>query len=249
MTQDESVLERSAAGPDEVVEYGPSPDQVVDLYRGAGSDPTALVVFLHGGFWRQRYDRRHARPLAVDLAAAGATVALVEYRRVGAEGSGGWPATSDDLRLALEMLCQRWGSSGPIVVGGHSAGGHLALWAAAQPDLPTWDRTVGLAAVCDLTMCDEADLGDGAARALLGGSPQEQPEVWASADPCRLATPSSRVTLVHAVDDTVVPLRLSYSYARAHPGAPVVETVGGHFGVIDPTSLAWPTVRDAFLVP
>jgi acetyl esterase/lipase len=248
VTHDESVLDQPAREPDEVLEYGPLPDQVVDLYRG-GADPTGLVVFLHGGFWRQRYDRRHARPLAVDLAATGRTVALVEYRRVGAGGSGGWPATFDDVGLALDMLCQRWGSNGPIVVGGHSAGAHLALWAAAPSDLPAWHRTVGLSGVCDLRLSDEAGVGDGAARALLGGGPQELPEVWDLADPCRLPTPSSRVTLVHAIDDAVVPLRLSYSYARAHPGATVVETVGGHFGVIDPTSLAWPTVRDAFVVP
>jgi acetyl esterase/lipase len=249
VSEDESVLEQTARDPDDVLRYGSLPDQVVDLYTGAAGESSSVVIFLHGGFWRQKYDRRHVRPLAVDLVTAGCTVALVEYRRVGEDGSGGWPATFDDVRSAIDAVCRRREAKGRVVVCGHSAGGHLALWAAAQPDLPVWHRTVGLAAVADLRLCDEAALGEGAARALLGGGPKTHPDVWRSADPCQSGAASSQVTLIHALDDAVVPMALSRSYARAHPGTTVLETTGGHFGVIDPASKAWPTVRDALVVP
>ena len=253
MSEDDSVLDRAAREPDEVQAYGPLSDQVADIYRPthefAAHDSVQLVVFFHGGFWRQRFDRRHVRPLAVALASAGCTVALVEYRRVGAGGTGGWPATFDDARLALQTLAPRLAPCGPMVVGGHSAGGHLALWAAGQPDLTPWARTVALAAVADLQACDDRHLGDDSARALLPGTPATHPEVWRQADPARLPHPAAPVTLIHAADDAIVPLALARSYAATHAGVTVIETEGGHYGLVDPLSPAWPTVRQAFVVP
>jgi len=248
VNDDESVLEQSAPPPDEVLCYGPSPDHVIDLYRGSGrSDAVSLVVFLHGGFWRQRYDRLHARPLAVDLAAAGPDVALVEYRRVG--GEGGWPQTADDVRTAVAHLIETRRPAGPVVVGGHSAGGHLALWAAATWPGSPWHRTLSLAGVADLTVADRLHLGDDATRALLGGSAQERPGVWRAADPAQLADPPGAVDVIHPLDDETVPIEVARSYLARHPRARLTEVTGGHFAVIDPRSPAWPTVRTAFVVP
>jgi acetyl esterase/lipase len=248
MTDDESILDQPAAPPDQVVAYGPSPDQVIDLYRGrAPSDGVAVVVFLHGGFWRQRYDRMHARPLAVDLAAAGPDVAVVEYRRVG--GEGGWPQTVHDVRAGIDHVLETLRPSGPVVVGGHSAGGHLALWAAATWVGRPWHRTVGLAAVADLSATDERHLGDDAVRAFLGGTKEQCPDVWADADPARLPTPPGEVRLIHPTSDDTVPIEIAQSYQGRHPRAHLIEVAGDHFVVIDPRSPAWPTVRAAFVVP
>jgi len=249
VNDDRSVLDRPAAEPDDVLVYGPGPDQVVDVYVGSATHSFVgpLVVFFHGGFWRQEYDRRHVRPLAHSLARAGCTVALVEYRRVA--GGGGWPATFDDVRLALREVVAARTDAPAVVLGGHSAGGHLALWVAAQPDVPTLARVVALAPVADLLECDARHLGDDAARALLGGPPAQHRRRWGAADPALLPTPAAPVTLIHARDDSLVPITLSRRYADVHRATTVIEVDGGHFAVIDPDSRAWPTVRRAMLVP
>jgi acetyl esterase/lipase len=248
-----SVLTRPAPDPDEVVAYGELPDQVVEVYRAAprpsgpsGPGAAPLLVFLHGGFWREEHDRRHVRPLAATLATDGWQVVLVEYRRVG--GAGGWPATFDDVSRALTWVRDRW-PDGEATLAGHSAGGHLALWAGSQPDVGRWSRLVALAPVADLLECDRRHLDDDAARALLGGGPQEHPQRWLAADPVRRPTPTTSVVLVHDPDDPQVPYALSLSYVAAHPAAQVVDVAGGHFGVIDPEGPAWSTVRQALAVP
>src|SRR5690349_4956501 len=207
----DDILVRAAPAPDEVLRYGDGAEQVADFWYPAGGGDGAggaaggaappLIVFLHGGFWRAAYDRVHARPLAVALAAAGYAVVLPEYRRTGQAG-GGWPGTFDDVALAVDVLPGLVpeapgapGAVGAVVLGGHSAGGHLALWAAARAGLPSgspWagaavaagavSGVVGLAAVSDLTGCARQRLGRGAAQALMGGGPRR----YAVADPQRL---------------------------------------------------------------
>ena len=125
----------------ETVRYGDLPDQVVDLTfpttRAATAPLPPLVVLLHGGFWRVAYDRLHVRVVADALTALGYAVANVEYRRVG--GGGGWPSTFDDVARAVdaveEALAGRVDLDAVAYVG-HSAGGHLALWAALRDRLP-----------------------------------------------------------------------------------------------------------------
>ena len=132
----EDVMTRSAEPPDAVLRYAGHDDGLVDVHVPAGpTRPRPLVFFVHGGFWRQEYDRRHARPLANALADAGYVVALPEYRRVG--GAGGWPTTADDVEAALaatpDLLAGIGVPTATTTLVGHSAGGHLVLWLANQP--------------------------------------------------------------------------------------------------------------------
>jgi acetyl esterase/lipase len=263
----DDILGRAAPAPDEVLRYGDGAEQVADFWYPAGGAgaAAALIVFLHGGFWRAAYDRVHARPLAVALAEAGYAVVLPEYRRTGQAG-GGWPGTFDDVALAVDVLPglvpAAPGAPGAVVLGGHSAGGHLALWAAARARLPSgspWavaaavvSGVVGLAAVSDLTGCARQRLGRGAAQALMGGGPRRYPERYAVADPARLLPASVPVRLVHGADDGVVPSEMSVGFAReavAGGGGAVrcdVLPGCGHFELIDPLSAAWPAVLGAF---
>ena len=103
--------------------YGEHPDQYVDVYAATGAR-RAVVAALHGGFWRAPYAADLMEPLCVDLAARGYEAWNVEYRRIGADG--GWPMTFDDVRSAVSEVEE------PLVTLGHSAGGHLALWLAAE---------------------------------------------------------------------------------------------------------------------
>lgn len=243
--------------------YGQHPEQVGDLTVPAGTPPAAgwpVVVLVHGGFWRQGFARDLMEPLADDLPARGLAAWNVEYRRVG--GDGGWPTTLTDVAAAVDHVATLAQDGAPldldrVVLAGHSAGGHLALWAAARGLLevpaPGADPrvapclVVGQAPVADLTAGEE--LGDGAAQDLLGGTSQEVPERYALADPARLVGHGVPILLTHGEDDDIVPLDQSRAYASAAEVAgdevDLVVLPGDHFAVTDPTDALWQAVVDA----
>lgn len=241
----------------ETLRYGTHPDQVVDITFPQGGTRPPLVLLLHGGFWRIAYDRVHLRAVADALTAEGFAVANVEYRRVG--GGGGWPSTFTDVGDAVDAvqaaLVDRVDLSSVAYVG-HSAGGHLALWAAVRDRLPAGAPgraghaplvrgVVALAPAADLATVDRLGLSGGAVRELLGGSPAAVPDRFAAADPAVLGTPPATTVVVHGLLDDIVPVEVSRSY-RDRTGVSLVELPGtGHFELIDPASAAWPVVRTA----
>jgi acetyl esterase/lipase len=235
--------------PDAVLRYAAHEDGLVDVHLlDGGASPRPLVVLLHGGFWRQTYDRVHTRPLSTALRAEGFVVATPEYRRV--DGTGGWPTTAEDVDAAMTLLPDLLAGLGirttTTTVIGHSAGGHLALWLANRPH--RIDRVVGLAPVGDLRAAARDQLGRSATQALLGGEPAEVPEAYAASDPAtRMDTrPLCEVVIVHGEDDDVVPIGNSEGLAARHPFVELRRLPGvDHFGVIDPGSRAWPAVLGA----
>jgi acetyl esterase/lipase len=225
--------------------YGPHPDQVIDLWRPRGPDDEEsglpFVVLVHGGFWREAYDRRYISPLAAHLAQRGHAVASVEYRRVG--GGGGHPTTLEDVALALEAV--RRTQTGMFRVVGHSAGGHLALWAASRPDTGI-TKVVALAPVADLVRADELGLGGGAVRDLFGGDLANIDQ----ADPMALLPTGVPTAVIHGRDDPDVPIELSERFVAAARAARASGASGasgdeprlialegtGHFAVVEPGS-------------
>lgn len=262
------VLSRPSRQPDLVLIYGPGSDQVADLRLSSGPQdtpgserPSPLVIFFHGGFWRAAHDRAHVGPLAEALAQAGFIVCAPEYRRVGQPG-GGWPGTLDDVAMAMQALPGAVATAtggrtdaSRVIVAGHSAGGHLALWAAANnrvgPPAASRMEVVSLAGVCDLANCYRDGLGDHAAAALMGGGPEEFPDRYAAADPIRLLPIGTPISLVHGLADDRVPWQQSQEFAAkalaAGDQADCALLDGyGHFELIDPRSAAWPSVLAAF---
>jgi acetyl esterase/lipase len=246
MADPRDVLNRTGSPPDAEIRYGPEPEQIADLRLPSRRGQVALVVLLHGGFWRSEYDRTHVRPMADGLAEAGYGVATPEYARTGA--GGGWPSTFDDVRLAVARMPVLVGDSvdvGDVVLVGHSAGGHLALWCACLGLPDAYAGAVALAPVADLVTAFRLDLDGGAVRALLGGSPEQVPDRYDAADPSRLPAPTGRVVVLHGEDDGQVPVDGSIRYA-ARTGVDLRVLRGvEHFGLIDPTSAAWPAVLTA----
>ncbi|GAA0620453.1 alpha/beta hydrolase [Kribbella sandramycini] len=231
MTENEAVLSRAAREPDEQLRYGDDADQVIDYYQA--KNPRPLVIYLHGGFWRPKYDRTHARPLCAALADLGWPVASVEYRRVPGEPD----ATTSDVQAALDTLPNLLDLQAGYVLVGHSAGGQLALWAAATLNPVRLRGVVALAPVADLLLADQLTLGAGAVQAFIGSG------VRNDLDPVHLQAPIASVTLLHGLTDTVVPLQLSESYYTAHPTARLTPVpAAGHYELIDPESDAFHTL-------
>jgi acetyl esterase/lipase len=247
--QPDDVMTRPSEPPDLVLRYAAHDDGLVDVHLPPGAArPRPLVFYVHGGFWRQEWDRTHARPLANALAAEGFVVALPEYRRVG--GDGGWPTTAEDVDAALTALPGLLEGTGvettTTVLVGHSAGGHLVLWLANQPH--EVERVVALAPVGNLRAAADWGMGSGAAVDLLGGTPDEVPERYDAADPAtRMRTrPSCEVVVVHGDADEAVPVQSSRGLAGRFDWLDYRELADAdHDAVIDPLSPAWTSVLAA----
>lgn len=232
--------------PDAVLRYADHDEAVVDVHLPSSypRDAAPLVVLVHGGFWKAEWDRTHTRPLARALAEDGFVVATPEYRRVG--NGGGWPTTCEDVRRALtalpDLLAAVDVTPGRTTLVGHSAGGHLVLWLAGEGVV---DRVVALAPVADLRATAAQDLGSGAARAFMGGGPDEVD--YDPADPMVLLDrrPVADLVVVHGNRDENVPIGISRGLVARHPWIRLVELDCGHFELIDPQDAAYRTVRAA----
>lgn len=166
------------------------------------------------------------RPLAEVLVADGFAVWNIEYRRI--TGGGGWPQTGEDVLAAIDAV-----DLGPVVTLGHSAGGHLAVWAAKRS--ARVKAAVAQAAVLDFTkhitvraleLCTENQIAEASPQALV---PIGKP-----------------VICVHGDQDEDVPVEQSIGFCAAEPQAELVVVEGaGHMDVITPGADAWERCRAA----
>jgi acetyl esterase/lipase len=238
----------------ETLRYGSNRRQRIELsLPSASAAPFPVVVLIHGGFWRNRYDLGLMRPLVPALVANGLAVANIDYRSLG-DLHGGWPATFEDVATAIDVLHDRQELDvGRVAAIGHSAGGQLAVWAAGRGSLPqgspgsgprvVLSGVVSQAGVLDLATAAEDRLGGGAVRALLGGGPAEVPDRYRLTSPIERLPLGVPVVAIHDPTDELVPFSQSSRYVATATEVgdrpSLVEVAGGHFGVIDPQSSAW----------
>jgi acetyl esterase/lipase len=194
--------------------------------------------------------------LSIDLADAGFAAWNIEYRR----GSGAWQEALDDVAGAVDHLgaisVEHDVDLGRVALVGHSAGGHLALWAAGRRRHgPSADAlvhpflAVPLAPVTNLVECAHRGLGEGAALAFFEAVPQDEPERYRSADPMQRLPLGVPTTVVQGLADgpDLIDLNRRFTAFAAALGESVdlVELPGAnHFDVIDPSTAAWGAVRD-----
>lgn len=236
--------------------YGPDQAQYGELWLPDG--PAAgTVVIVHGGFWRARYDLSYGRPLAADLVARGYAAWNLEYRRSFA--GGGWPATFHDMAAGIDLLAELPVDSSHVVAVGHSAGGHLAVWAAGRAKLPpgapgaaprvTLRGAVSQAGVLALADAALDGVGGTAVTDLMGGGPAGLPAAYRLADPMAAVPVAATVLCLHSRADDEVPFRYSERYVaaavRAGGAASLHETHGDHYTLIDPGAPDWAVVAGA----
>lgn len=249
------------------IPYGPDPCQFGDLWLPAGPGPHPVLVSVHGGGWSAEHHLDIHDGLARDLAGRGFAVWNVEYRRLGNPG-GGWPGTFLDVGRAVDHVRQLAPAHhldlGRAVLFGHSAGGHLALWAAGRSRLPAGSPlavpdslplagVVSLAGITDL----QQTYGLSPERAervasLLGVHPDTGPERYRQASPRALLPLGLPQALLHGTADRHVPIDQSRDYVAAARAAGddarLVELPGvDHFALVHPRSGAWAQARRTLL--
>jgi acetyl esterase/lipase len=244
------------------IAYGRGPLRYAELWRPAGRGPFPVVFMLHGGCWQSgvaKVDIMHAA--AADLARRGIAVWNVEYRGVDVAG-GGYPGTFRDVAAAADLLAARGPELGldtrRIVAFGHSAGGHLALWAAARRRIPPSGAlrsarpaiiagVVGVGALPDLavarTQAAEACGADTIDR-LVGPTGPTHPNPFADTSPVDLLPIGVPTTLISGALDPIAPQRFAAAYAakaraRGDAVSLVIVPGAGHFELILPGSIAW----------
>ncbi len=224
-------LSNRSAGDVALVAYGPHPEQVADLRGGGGGH---LVVLVHGGLWRQEWERDQMDAIAVDLAGRGVDTLNLEYRRLGT--GGGWPASGQDIAMALAHAHRTAGHE-RVTLLSHSAGAYLAAWAGARSTGPS-TRHVAMAPILDLgSVMANGDQGrDEAAMLLAAGAP---PVAGAG---------QVETVIVHGTEDEIVPFARSETHGRAHD-VPVHRVDCGHFQLLDPAREEWATTLDLIGVP
>jgi acetyl esterase/lipase len=235
--------------------YGPDRAQVAEVWRPRDEDRALPVVALiHGGFWRQIYTKRLMHRLAEAVVTRGWVAYNIEYRRVGAFGRGGWPATFDDVSEAIEALAAVDGiDQRRVATCGHSAGGPLALWAGSsrttgspcpRPLSVRVCAAVSLAGVVDLAAAARSTVGNGAVTAFMGGSPADVPDRYALGSPASLLPLGTPQFLPHGLADRTVPASLSADFVESARSlgdqAEYVPLPGdGHLAMIDPGGTAF----------
>ena len=213
-------------------------------------------------------DLQNTAPMSDALRHAGIATWNIEYRRVDNTG-GGWPGTFNDVAAAvdhLKTIAKTYELDlTQVIVIGHSAGGHLALWLAARHRLPKNSPlfveqplrirgAVNLAGPANLRSFPPAHqkqvCGDVPITKLVGGLPNEMPQRYHDASPPELLPLGVKQILITGTKDLLVPPKYGKEYeAAAQLAGDKIEMIeiedAGHFEVIAPNSTAWPTVQQA----
>lgn len=225
------------------VSYGSDELQTLAHYQADG-ESRAEILLIHGGCWSNAYSRDHLLPLAWALAEAGYSTWLPEYRRVGDAG-GGWPGSLEDVAAALARVADQ--TDGPLLLVGHSAGGHLALLASQEVN----PSVAGVLALAPITDLGAYGAQEGSCQAMvsefLGGSLEEYPLVYreASVTPARVSAPAR---LLLGTEDPIVGVD---QLAGFRPEQTQLVAGAGHFDLIHPGTAAFPILLETLktLIP
>ena len=265
-----SVLAQSAAEPDEILSYGSGPSQRVEVFLPAHRSPVPVVVFIPGGCYiSQQGGSGEVRPVMAELRKAGVAAWSVGYRRTDEPG-GTFPGTFEDVSTAIDMIRREAPRMNldlsRVVFAGHSAGGHLALWAAARPNIdagsPLHDpdpvRLIAVVAVAAPTDIEPLRplfaefCGPGVFERLMGEPATTRPDIYADTSPARLLPLRIPVRLIVGSDDEVVPppfMREFEAQAKAAGDDAFLEVVpdADHIDVIAAGEDGWAAVQRTVL--
>ena len=265
----QDVNKLPAAPADHRIRYGSDSLQFADLRLPKGKAPFPVAVVIHGGCWMKFADLQNTAPMSDALRHAGLATWNIEYRRVDNPG-GGWPGTFHDVAAAVDYLktiAKKYKLDlNQVIVIGHSAGGHLALWVAARHRLPKNSPlfveqplqvrgAISLGGPGNLQSflpVQEEVCGDVPITKLVGGLPNAVAQRYRDASPAELLPLGIEQILITGTKDMFVPPKYGREYgAAAQKSGDRIELIeienAAHFEVIAPNSTAWPIVIRAAL--
>lgn len=257
------LLNRPHPKADARIAYGADPLQHVDLWLPQGRAPHPVVLMVHGGCWQTDVATADIMDwISDDLRRRGIAVWNIEYRGVDRPG-GGYPGTFEDVATASDLLASSAAKyrlkADRVVVVGHSAGGHLALWLAARGGLkrgtPLWRaRPLPIQAAISLGGLPDLEAASVAPGNTCETAPVDKlvdrarPQPYADTSPAVMPQPSVPIVLVNATRDHIAPPAFAEAYeARVHNPQLRRVTIAdeGHVELIAPESAAWKaTVRE-----
>jgi len=256
-----AFAELARPAPSASLSYGPAATQAIDVFLPEGRGPHPVAILIHGGCWRNLpgAGREQLRHMGKALADRGIAVWNVGYRRADEEG-GGYPGTFQDVATAFDRLREeadryRLDLSRTVVVG-HSAGGHLALWASSRSQLsmnsPLYSAdpfipgaTISLAGIGDLRDFSRfvpVICGPGVIERL---TPQPTDALYAEVSPAEMPAPQGPVVMISGTLDRLIPPYVAHDYVRAmqRKHGVSIERVdipdAGHFDLVMPGTQAW----------
>jgi acetyl esterase/lipase len=251
---------------DHILSYGQDANQIGELRLPAGSGPHPIVVLVHGGCWMPQA-ARYLAAMGDELKKDGIASWNIEYRRIGQPGSG-WPGTYLDVGHAIDYLrtiaSQYRLDLSHTAVLGHSAGGHLAMWAGMRHRIPPASPlyiadplplrgVINLAGTIDMSAniahMEEKCRGPVVTN-LMGGTLATVPDRYQTVSAQTVLPLGVTQILIWGDQEDFVPQPLVEQYvaaaARSGDRARLILVPGaGHFETASPFTVAWPLVRDA----
>lgn len=242
------------------------PVQGIDLYVPKTKGPHPVVILIHGGCWmKTTAGREQVRAVGDDLAKRGIAVWSIGYRRVDEDG-GAYPVIFQDVAKAIDLLPTHAAKyhldTSRVVAVGHSAGGHLALWAASRAQIPRTsplyvadpfpiravialgavgdiERATGVPSVCGPTIVPR----------LIGQPSAARPDVYSDTSPSKLLPNGAKIVMITGAEDTVTPPVYAETYVdevKAAGGTAELVIVPGaaHFDVVTTSTPTWKLVRE-----
>lgn len=252
---------------DHRISYGKDPNQYGELRIPASAGPHPVVILIHGGCWRAEFATlRDLAPMGDQLEADGIASWNIEYRRLYQPGSG-WPGTYLDVGQAVDFLrtlVQQYNLDlNRVVVLGHSAGGHLAMWVAARHKLPKESRiylenplpirgVIDLAGTPDMAgyvhLDDKNNCGADVIKGMLGENPEDARERDKQVSALKLLPLGIPQVLIWGRQDDYLTVKVAEKYEQAAKQAGdqirvITMENTGHFEIATTLPPTWEVVR------
>jgi acetyl esterase/lipase len=224
------------------VSYGPSPSQVLDVWRAqdAPASPAPILIFVPGGAWLHGSRKYQGHTLIARLAQRGWLCLAIDYR---VSPRHRWPRHIMDVKTAIAWArthAQAFGGDPSFVaIAGASAGGHLAALAAVTPGDPEFDSELGGADTrvdAAVSLYGRYDWEDRSTperdrfvgfieNLVVGKTQRSSPAVFRDASPiARIGEHTPPTFVVHGTEDSIIPVAQARAFVdtlRARSLSPV----------------------------
>lgn len=192
--------------------YGSDPEQKMDIYLpyGRTADTTHIIVFIHGGGWMGSDKSDYTKDInSLKKLSASYAYVNINYRLV-KDGKNQFPTAEEDIKTAMEYVWKHVDSfhiSRRTGIIGVSAGSHLAALQAYKHNDSGYIKAITLFyGVYDMKeFYEQGSAGvPQLAVMVLGGTPDEKPDIYKSSSPINYVTTKSPPTfMIHGTEDSL----------------------------------------------